>query len=372
MRLTEPYIIFPRTLQSGRIVYYYQYRDSDGRRSSALSTGETVLSKAKRKIQKMYNEGAFEKKSDSVSFSDFSNGFFSKSGKYYEYQALTSKPIKDSTLASYEKILANQLIPFFGNKKIGDINKDCIKDWVLWASGLWSAKTINNAHGVLNIILESAVEKEIINHNPLAGMRFRPTEKKERLLLTVDEIRKLYFSGLWARETQRKMFLLAAITGMRIGEVSALKKTDIHENYIDVTHTYSDRFGLGSTKTGEKRKVPIVSGFDFGTSESEWVFEGFTSDKPMFSHAVYNSFCRICDKIGIDRKTRGITIHTLRNFFISYLQGENVTETKIKAVVGHKDKSNMTEHYTYWNPDMFPEVYAAQRKLYEQITGESK
>lgn len=120
MRVTEPYIIFPRTLPSGRVVYYYQYRDASGRRSSALSTGETVLSKAKRKIQKMYNDGAFSKEIRSVLFSDFAKGFFDKDGKYFEFQALTSRPIKDNTLILYRKLLANQLIPFFGEKQIGE------------------------------------------------------------------------------------------------------------------------------------------------------------------------------------------------------------------------------------------------------------
>lgn len=372
MRVTEPYIIFPRKLSSGRIVYYYQFRDNNGRRSNPLSTGETVLSKARRKIQQMYNAGEFNKSSASVEFGVYASGFFDKGGKYYEFQSVTGKPIKDSTLDSYVKILNNQILPFFRDMKLSDITKSVIKDWVVWASEYWSAKTINNAHGVLNTVLESAVEQEIINRNPIAGVKFRPVEKKERTLMTVDEIRTVYHSGLWAREVQRSMFLLAVITGMRIGEISALKKENLHENYIDVLHTYSDKFGLGSTKTGVARKVPIVKNFAFAPSNTEWVFEGFTADKPMFSHTVYNSFSRICDKIGIDRKGRGITIHSMRNFFISYLQAENVTKPKIKAVVGHKDSDDMTEHYTYWTPEMIPEVYEAQKKLYEAIIGAEK
>lgn len=368
MRVTEPYIIFPRKLASGRIVYYYQYRDSAGHRSNPLSTGETVLSKARRKIQQMYNAGAFDTAKGNIKFGMYTENFFSKSSRYYEYQSLSGKPPKDSTLASYNKILNNQLLPFFSDRNIANINKNVIKDWVLWASRYWSAKTVNGAHGVLNIILESAVDKEIIQRNPLAGIKFRSVEKKQRELLTVEEISRIYKSGLWARESQRAMFLLAAITGMRIGEISALKKTDFHDDYIDVTKTYSDRFGLGSTKTGESRKVPL-KGFVLPESNTEWAFEGVTSDKPMLSHAVYNSFSRIIDKLGIDRKSRGLTVHSLRNFFISYLQGENVPQPKIKAVAGHADKNNMTEYYTYWNPEMFPEVYAAQKKLIEQITG---
>ena len=368
MRVTEPYIIFPRTLASGRIVYYYQYRDENGRRSCALSTGETVLSKAKRKIQKMYNDGELIKKKEAPLFSKFTDGFFDKDGKYYEYQAATGKPIKDSTLDSYVKILANQLLPFFGEKKLSDINKSAIKDWVVWASGFWSPKTVNNAHGVLNIIMESAVDSDVIQRNPLRGVKFKPVEKKSRSLLTVDELRTIYKSSLWARDTEREMFLLAAITGMRIGEVSALMKENVHENWLDVKFTYSDKFGLGSTKTGQNRKVPIPKGAVVSESKTKWFFEGITADKPLMSHAVYNCFSRICDALGIDRKGRGITIHSLRNFFISYLQANNISESKIKAVVGHTDKGNMTEHYTYWTPEMFPEIYEVQEKLYREIT----
>ena len=52
--------------------------------------------------------------------------------------------------------------------------------------------------------------------------------------------------------------------------------------------------------------------------------------------------------------------------FISYLESKNVSEPKIRAVVGHKD-SSMTDLYTYWTPDMFPEIYAAQEEMIRSI-----
>ena len=54
----------------------------------------------------------------------------------------------------------SQNTSFFGEKQIGDVSKDVVKDWIVWAGGFWSAKTVNNARGVLNIILEAAVDKE--------------------------------------------------------------------------------------------------------------------------------------------------------------------------------------------------------------------
>lgn len=75
MRVTEPYTIFPRTLPSGKTVYYYQFRDENGLRSCAYSTGTDKLSQAKRICQKLYNDGKF-KKNSAMLFKSFSNGFF--------------------------------------------------------------------------------------------------------------------------------------------------------------------------------------------------------------------------------------------------------------------------------------------------------
>ena len=99
-------------------------------------------------------------------------------------------------------------------------------------------------------------------------------------------------------------------------------------------------------------------------SGKKWVFE--RNDKPIPAHTLYMTFRKILDDLEIDRKERGLTIHSLRNFYNSYLRSKNVPDSKIKAVIGHKDE-DMTDWYTYWKPEMFPEVYQVQKELYENI-----
>jgi len=364
MRVTEPYIIFPRELKSGKVVYYYHFRDDDGRRSAAKSTGCTTLSAAKRFCQKLYNSGELTRIT-SYSFSVFTENFFSKESEWYKWKLVNNSKITDETIMSYNKFLNNQLIPYFEYKKLEDLTRSEIKKWIIWASGKWSAKTVNNAQSVLNIILNQAVEKNIIKFNPALGLSFRKTEKKNRILLTVDEIKSIYFSPKWHNEVLRKAFLLDCITGMRISEIAGLRPCDIHENYIDVSHSYSRKFGLGDTKTKIKRFVPIPKNIDLSCT-TEWIFQA-ENGKPFNICRMHDNLILICNSLGINVKARGITTHTLRNFFISYLQSQNIPEPKIRAVVGHKD-STMTGLYTYWTPEMFPEVYDAQLKLYRQIT----
>lgn len=369
MRVTEPYTIFIRKLPSGKEVYYYQFRYPNGRRSVAKSTGCTSLSKAKRFCQKMYNSGEFDKE-EAPTFKVYTDGYFAPDSKYCKLKiALNNKPLKPKTLDAYNVALSCQLLPFFENYRMNEINADVVKDWVIWACEKWSAKTVNNAQAILNIILESAVDKDYLVKNPLHRIGMRKLQKKRRELFTVEELHNLYWSD-WTLESHRQIFLLACITGMRVGEICALKWTDVKGNYLDVKKTFSDDFGLQeSTKTGLSRFVPIPRDFAFPKGDSEYVFVGLVENEPVSPHREYNAVMRRIDKLGIDRKSRGLTVHSLRDFFVSYLRSQNVSDPKIRAVVGHADET-MTDLYTYWKPDMFPEVYEAQRKLYEQITKE--
>lgn len=364
MRVTEPYTIFLRTLSSGKKVYYYQFRDTAGHRSNALSTGCTKLTEAKRFCQRLYNSGAM-KLHDGISFKDFTKDFFAADSDFCKWKLINGTPLKPETAKRYSNLLKGQLVPFFDKIPIANITKDLCKEWVLWASDKWAPKTVNTAQGVLNIIFENAIEKRLIDRNPVHKLGMRKTVKKSRDLLTVQEITAIYHSE-WSIPQQRSMFLLAVITGMRIGEVVALHWQDIKDGYIDVHSNYSDKFGFqSSTKTYVNRYVPIPSDFPFPEQVADWVFtkKGKT---PIKGHALYNIVKRKCADMGIDTAGRGITIHSLRNFFVSYLQKCNIPENKIRAVVGHTDET-MTDLYTYWKPDMFPEVYDAQIKLYNSI-----
>lgn len=365
MRITEPYTIFLRTLPSGRQVYYYQFRYDDGRRSPPKSTGCDTLSKARRFCQQLFNSGKMNCNTD-IRFSDFSRDFFSPDGDFCKWKAVNGKPLKPETARRYNTSLTLHILPYFDSFLMEDITRDTCKKWVVWANERWSPKTVNNAQCVLNLIFENAVEKDLIQKNPLHRLGFRKIPKKNRELLTVQEIKALYESD-WPSDVHRKMFLLAVITGMRIGEVTALKSSDIKESYLNVHSDYSDRYGLQeTTKTGMNRYVPIPDGFPFPEPNGGWAFS-LDGKEPVKGHAVYNAMVRRCEKLGIQTGQRGITVHSLRNFFVSYMQKMNVPEPKIRATVGHAD-TTMTDLYTYWKPDMFQEVYEAQLSLYRDIT----
>lgn len=364
MRYTEPYTIFKRTLKSGKSVYYYRYRMPDNTLSSGLSTGCTDLASAKRYCQKLYNSGAFAVY-QSISFFDYTRHFFDLDSKYVKWRKSNGHPLEENTRESYINKLNYQLLPFFYKYEIPKITKDVIKQWVIWASDKWSPKTLNNAQGVLGIIMTQATDEQLIIANPVIGIEYRPRIKRDRKLLTVEEIRQIYNSE-WHNEKQRLGFLIACLTGMRQGEICSLAVSDLNveQKYLYV-HTSNKKHGVGSTKTDQNRIVPIpaklIKLFDLS---KDWIVD--YNNQPMPIHNLYNSFIRKCESLGINTKERGITFHSLRNFFTSYLAKKSVIQYKIDAITGHSNKT-MTDWYTYWNADMFEEVYKAQEELIGEI-----
>ena len=374
MRITEPYTIFLRTLPSGKQVYYYQYRDENGRRSPSYSTGTDKLSQARRFCQKLYNEGKFNTNSG-ILFKTFADGFFDEGSPYRKWKKTSGEDLAPSTLSAYVKLLNYQLLPYFGDMQLRKINTDTVKQWIVWVNENWSAKTSNNAQSVLNIIMKSAKEKRLIKEVPSADLSFRKIKKKNRELLTVDEIRQIYQHGEWRHECARRAFLVCSITGMRIGEVVGLQTFEVGDDRLNVEHSLHPHFGLGETKTRVCRFVPIPRILNLKSKcGSKWAFQKEKEEEPISASYIYKRLIAICEGMGIDTKARGITVHSLRNMFISYMRGSTFGENidlKIKAVVGHADES-MTDWYTYWTPEMFPEIYEVQEKLYLQITGDNK
>lgn len=369
MHTKEPYTIFKRPTKNGKNIYYYQFRKEDGTRSSAKSTGCTTLASARIFCNKLYNSGEF-KKDSSLKFSVYVKNFFSENSLYYLWKVSNKQHISKETLLAYNKFLRNQLLPYFEDYRITEIKRADVKQWVIWANNKWAPKTVNNAQTVLNIIFKQAIDEDIISVNPCYNISFRDTEKKKRELLTLEEVKAIYNSEKWWYDN-KLIFLLDIVTGMRISEVVALKNEFICENYIKVEHSYSRAFGLGETKTYMNRCVPIPEDLAKKLfSEREFLFinhKGKNKGKPLNITTFNDNLRIIYESLGIDKKKRNLNVHTNRNFFISYLESKNVPEPKIRAVVGHKD-SSMTGLYTYWKPEMFPEVYKVQLELYNYIT----
>lgn len=96
-----------------------------------------------------------------------------------------------------------------------------------------------------------------IAHDPCANLeRFRIRAKK-RSVFSPEEAREL-FAADWRRTDARLAAMLSASTGLRLGEICALRVEDLGTDRLFVRHSWSEFDGLKTPKNGEERTVPIM------------------------------------------------------------------------------------------------------------------
>jgi integrase len=132
---------------------------------------------------------------------------------------------KASTYDTYRKIVIGKLDPWFGKFKLSELKrKDVREQLATYPAG---NKTLGNIQSVLRAALESAVEDDLIEVNPLAGYTYRKKEAP-----STDEIdpfdRVEQSAILAALDGQgRNLVQFAFWTGMRTSELVALDWGDV-------------------------------------------------------------------------------------------------------------------------------------------------
>jgi len=153
--------------------------------------------------------------------------------------------------------------------------------------------------------------------------------------------------------------LLAATTGIRLGEVRGLLVQDVRGDSIHVCHNFQDREGLKGPKGSkgnsvQARDVPLPSATAQvleGLIESNpwrdgFVFFGDTRGLPIGKAEIEDGHNQGCAAIGIDtatRKARGLGFHPWRHWYNSNLRGV-VPDHALRALTAHRS-AEMTDHY---------------------------
>ena len=163
--------------------------------------------------------------------------------------------VKQSTMAAYVLILENHVLPYFGD---GDsLHEQAVQAFVLQKleSGL-SVKTIKDILIVLKMVMKFGVKNEWMNYYEWDIKYPTISTNKELEVLSVANHRKILnyiqshftFTGLG--------IYISLSTGLRIGEVCALKWSDI--NVTDGTITVSRTIERIYIIEGEEKHTELV------------------------------------------------------------------------------------------------------------------
>jgi len=155
-------------------------------------------------------------------------------GMATEWIEIISKEIKISTLSDYRYSMNRYVLPVFGNVPIGAINYLDVRKFI--SKLTCSKKRINNVLIPMRSVFKMAYLSEIIDKNPMDRVRNVKTDKPDIQPLSMEEVR-LFLANVAPRF--RNFFAVAFFTGMRFGEMAALKweKVDFRLGVIKVRET---------------------------------------------------------------------------------------------------------------------------------------
>ena len=173
----------------------------------------------------------------------------------------------------------------------------------------------------------------------------------KRGVLTVDEAGTL-FAKRWTDGAAMAANLLSATTGMRQGEVLAIRAADIGDAVLTVAHAWSAADGLKSTKNGEDRRVPLLPEVreallaQLATNphtdvpeEERFVFWGLAAGRPRYDGVfMLDALHAELEAMGIDWRARNIVFHGWRHFYAARMADIEAAD-KVRRVTGHKNRA---------------------------------
>jgi integrase len=163
--------------------------------------------------------------------------------------------VEPGTLSSYRQIARLYLLPDLGHRRILDITpSELRRHYAAMVKRGLSATTVQHTHAVLRPALRQAVADGLLSRSPAEGLRLPSAKGAERTVLGPEHVTRMLEE---ARGTRLHPYLsLAVLTGMRPGELLALRWGDVDLDAASVTvRRARKRDGsIGATKTARSRR----------------------------------------------------------------------------------------------------------------------
>lgn len=224
-----------------------------------------------------------------------------------------------------------------------------------------SADTVNKTMTAGNMAFEFLIKEGLITSNPLSSVERFKVNAKKRGIPTETEMKKLMeLNWDWTDSVNKLAFKVAALFGLRAGEISGLQVCDIDANadLLYIRHSWNDTDKLKDTKNGDDRIIPIEHGVALELlmnarrnpdySDTSFVFwSPKVAGQPMWPSSFEYDFYIAMQKIGISeeqRKERNIVFHSLRHYCATQIAQRASLEIAMK-ILGHRTEE-MTRLYS--------------------------
>ena len=264
---------------------------------------------------------------------------------------------KPSTMRDYRSIVRVHLLPTFGDLAIEDVTVDAVERFAVQLAGRegMTNRTRLKILTVLHGVMRRAQRVWKLPRNPVAGIE-KPAQRvrTEIDVFSPEEVHALVRAA--ASEQDAAIYLTAAFTGLRRGELVALRWRDVDfaRRHVRVSASYTES-GLTSPKSGKVRSVPMapvvaealarLASREHWTGDDDLVFPGMLGDY-LDASALYRRYKAALGAAGL----RSLRFHDLRHTFGTQVIGNpRVSILQLKEWMGHAD-IDTTMKYLHFAP----------------------
>jgi integrase len=277
--------------------------------------------------------------------------------------------LKPSSVRYYGLQIRCHLLPTFGTWRIKDITKAEVQRFLAGKrkQGL-SGSTVHGIRTALGKVLQAAVDWDYLEQNSARGIRLGDRAPiKERMYLLPNQLSPLLNS---LPEPCRTLVVVAVLTGLRIGELLALrwKHVDFIHDVIHVRETvHEGQFGTPKTKSS-RRDVPMseparkaLAAQRRGEAEAhaeDLVFAGRNGSPINPKNLLRRVVQPTCRKLNLPV----ISWHSFRHTHATLLGEVGESLRTAQAILGHSDLKTTLNIYTHAIPE-------SQKRAVEKVAG---
>lgn len=285
------------------------------------------------------------------------------------YTGRTGRGVRPATLADYRRDLDRWALPFFGTRRLSEIEPQDVKRFAahLRDAGLSPAR-VRNVMAPLRAMLATAVEEGLIRHNPAASLRLPTRTSSDGLDHDSEPARALSpeeLSGLLGEmpDDWRTFIRFLASTGLRIGEAVALRwgDIDLERGRVRVRRRiYRGDIDAPKSAFG-RREIPISRSLceELGARRPKTPF-GADADPVRATrvgtpHKPENLFRRVLKPAAEQAGVGWAGFHTLRHTCASMLFRQGASAKQVQVVLGHHSPAFTLATYVHLLPDDLPD-----------------
>ncbi len=232
--------------------------------------------------------------------------------------------------------------------------------------------TVNKVMGTLKTVLKEAMIREDIERHPTFGVGNIKENRQRPGIFTLPEFQLMFPTetlGHWKSLQDHTCFLLAASTGMRRGEILALRWRDLEleDGFVRVERAWKDVAEEGLPKWENRRSVPFLLFKDRIISRLKELREAsirvgpddlvfcYPSGERLGNTWWKNRFVAAMKNAEIDRVARRLSPHSFRHSLNTLLRDAGKDPAKIRQVLGWRQE-RVQDGYTHFDIEHFQDL----------------